>query len=88
MLAILAKIFLQPTSVAPCLKAAESILMPTRLEAEYTHYAFARCIENPTVLRITGKSNSQQALQDHLKSPHITSFLDQIKTMGMLSVQA
>jgi len=87
MLSILAKIVLEPTSVAPYLKAAESILKPTRLEAGCTHYAFARCIETPTVLWITEEWDSEQALQDHLKSPHITFFLDQIKTMGVLSVE-
>jgi len=87
MLAILAKIVLEPSSVTPYLKAAESILPTTRREAGCSHYAFARCVENPDVIWITAEWESEQALQDHLKSPHITAFLDDIKSMGVRSVE-
>jgi quinol monooxygenase YgiN len=86
MLTILAKIVLELESIAPYLKAAESILTLTRLEAGCTHYAFARCVENPQAVWITEEWDSEQALQDHLKSAHVTAFLDQIRTMGVVSV--
>jgi quinol monooxygenase YgiN len=87
MLAILAKIVLDPHSVAAYLKAAEPILPATRLESGCTHYAFARCVEHDNVIWITEEWDSEQALQDHLKSPHITTFLQQISNLGVKSVE-
>ena len=87
MLALLAKIVLDPNSVTAYLEAAEPILPATRLEAGCTHYAFARCVEDDNVIWITEEWDSEQALQDHLKSSHITAFLDQIKILGVQSVE-
>lgn len=87
MLAILAKITLEPGSVDSYLQAARPILTLTREEPGCTHYAFSRCVENAAVVWITEEWESEQALQDHLRSPHITAFLNQIKSMAVLSVE-
>ena len=86
MLAIIAKVTLDPGAVAAYLEAAKPIIPATRNEAGCNHYAFARCVENPGVVWIMEEWTSEQALQDHLRSPHITAFLATVQPLKLLGV--
>jgi quinol monooxygenase YgiN len=87
MLAILAKIVLDAGSTEAYIQAADSIMEPTRHEHGCTHYAFARDVEDPNVVWITEEWDSEQDLQNHLQSPHITAFLEHTRSLNLLSVE-
>ena len=86
MIAISARVVLAAESVAAFAQAALPIIPATRGEAGSMLYAISHDIENPNVFWISEEWESEQALQDHLKSPHVTAFLAIVATLQMLSL--
>ncbi len=84
MIAISARITLAPEFTAAFGDAAAAIIAPTRQEAGCNYYAFGRDLEDANVILISEEWASEQALLDHLQSPHITAFLQQTQSMKML----
>ncbi|MRV71664.1 antibiotic biosynthesis monooxygenase [Duganella sp. FT92W] len=84
MIAISARITLAPEFTDAFSDAAAAIIAPTRKEAGCNYYAFGRDLEESNVILISEEWASEQALLDHLKSPHITDFLRKTQSMTML----
>jgi quinol monooxygenase YgiN len=87
MIAISARITVAPDFIDAYLKASSLILAPTRKEAGCNFYAFGRDIEDANVVLISEEWISEQALLNHLGSPHITEFLQKTQTMKLLGVE-
>ena len=87
MIAISARITLAPEFTDAFGHAAAAIIAPTRKEAGCNYYAFGRDIEDANVILISEEWISEEALVDHLKSPHITDFLQKTQAMKMLGFE-
>jgi quinol monooxygenase YgiN len=87
MIAISARITISPDFADAYAKAALAIIPATRKEAGCNYYAFGRDIEDSNVVLISEEWTSEQALRDHLKSPHITDFLEKTQSMKLQSVE-
>lgn len=87
MIAISAKITISPDFADAYVKAALAIIPSTRKEAGCNYYAFGRDIEDSNVVLISEEWTSEQALRDHLKSPHITDFLEKTQSMKLQAVE-
>lgn len=86
MIAISARAVIAPESAAAFAEAALPIIPATRVEAGCMLYGISRDLENPNVFWISEEWDSEQALQDHLQSPHVTQFLAIVATLQMLSL--
>ena len=86
MIAISAKITVAPEFTDAYVKASLEIIPVTRKEAGCNFYAFGRDLEDANVILISEEWTSDQALRDHLQSPHITAFLEKTQSMKLQSV--
>jgi quinol monooxygenase YgiN len=86
MIAIAAKITLDPQSADTYIEAARQIIPLSRAEAGCNHYAFGRDVDHHNIIWITEEWTSEQALLDHLASPHIVAFLARTASMKLLAV--
>lgn len=86
MIALSARAVLAAESVAAFTEAALPIIPATRAEAGCMLYAIARDIENPNTFWFSEEWDSEEALQCHLQSPHITKFLAIVATLQLLSL--
>lgn len=86
MIAISAKVTLDPQFADAYVDAARPIIPISRTEAGCNHYAFGRDVDAPNIVWITEEWTSEQALLDHLKSPHITEFLAKTQSMKLLGL--
>ena len=87
MIAICARITLDPDFSDAFGQAAAAIIAPTRKEAGCNYYAFGRDIEDANVVLISEEWATEQALIAHLQSPHITAFLQKTQSMKMLGFE-
>jgi len=84
MIAISARITVAPEFAEEFVKAASFIVPLTRKEAGCNYYAFGRDIEDANIILICEEWATEAALVDHLKSPHITEFLQKTQSMKLL----
>ena len=65
--------------------AAEQMVEATRLEEGCLHYAFARDMNDPDIIRISERWVDEAALEAHFASPHMAAFgagLAQVERLG------
>ncbi|VVO21242.1 putative quinol monooxygenase [Pseudomonas fluorescens] len=74
-IAITARLEIEPSRIEEYLQAAEVAIIGTRAEPGCRLYAFARDIQIPNVVWISEEWQSDAALSRHLQSKHITAFL-------------
>ncbi len=86
LIAISARLEIEAGRIDDYLAAVADIIERTRAEAGCRVYAFARDIQIPNVLWISEEWDSDAALDEHLKSPHIRAFLKQVADIGLPSV--
>jgi quinol monooxygenase YgiN len=86
LIAISARLEIEAGRIDDYLAAVADIIEPTRAEAGCRVYAFARDIQIPNVVWISEEWDSDAALDEHLKSPHIRAFLQQVADIGLPSV--
>ena len=86
MIAIAARIVLNPAHVEAFIAEATKLVAPTLKEPGCTWYSFARDICEPNVLRISEEWESEDHLQAHLRAPHIKAFLAAISTLELLEM--
>jgi len=88
MLAIIARVELAAGDADAYIKAAAPLVAPTLEEPGCQWYAMARDICNPDVIWISEQWESQQALDDHLRTPQIKKFLEVASVLNVLSMEA
>ena len=86
LIAISARLEIEAGRIDEYLAAVSDIIERTRAEAGCRVYAFARDIQIPNVLWISEEWDSDDALNEHLKSPHIQAFLKRVADIALPSV--
>jgi quinol monooxygenase YgiN len=86
LIAISARLEIEAGRIDEYLAAAADVIKQTRAEAGCRVYAFARDIQIPNVVWISEECDSDAALSEHLKSPHISAFLKQVADIGLPSL--
>lgn len=86
MLAISARIELDPTSVDAYLEAAQPVISATRSEKGCNQYAFGRDVLEPNVIWICEEWESDADLDAHLRSEHIASFMAAVAELDIRSM--
>lgn len=86
MIAISAKITVDPHSADAYVDAARQIIPLSRAETGCNHYAFGRDIDHPNIVWITEEWTSEEALREHLATPHIVAFLARTEALKLLAV--
>jgi quinol monooxygenase YgiN len=74
-----------PGEIDKFLIAAQQMVVETRKEQGCLHYAFARDMNDPDILRISERWTDDAALQAHSTSPHMAAFgagLAQVERLG------
>lgn len=67
-------------------EAARAMVAATREEAGCIHYAFARDVAEPDLIRISEKWTDQAALDVHFASPHMAAFNQAMGTVTTLGI--
>ena len=75
---VIAQAKVTPGNEAAFKQAAQQILVPTRQEAGNVTYTFYQASSDPTQFATYEIWDSQEALDAHLKSPHMTQFFNQV----------
>ncbi|WP_033924822.1 putative quinol monooxygenase [Sphingomonas sp. 35-24ZXX] len=66
-------------------EAAKQMVEATRQEEGCLHYAFARDMNDPDIIRISERWVDEAALEAHFQSPHMAAFgagLAQVERLG------
>lgn len=74
-----------PGEIDKFIEAARLMVEATREEEGCLHYAFARDMNDPDIVRITERWTDEAALEEHFKSPHMAAFgagLAQVERIG------
>lgn len=87
MIAISAKVTIDPQFADAYIDAAKPIIPLSRQEDGCNHYAFGRDVDDRGIIWISEEWTSEQALMNHLKSPHIVDFLEKTATMKLLGLE-
>jgi quinol monooxygenase YgiN len=65
------------------LEVVRPVVEATNAEPGNVHYRFWADAEDPTRVLIFEEWQSEQALQDHLETPHILSFFEALAPLGI-----
>jgi quinol monooxygenase YgiN len=87
-LAVIARLELSAEDAPKYVAAARDMVGPTRREPGCDWYGMAVDIEDPGVIWVSEQWASKQALDDHLRSPHVRRFLEAIGDLDMRSIEA
>lgn len=85
---ISARVEVDPGRLDDYLAAAGALIEPTRAEPGCQIYAFARDIQQPNLVWISEQWASEGDLARHLASPHVTTFLQRVADIPLLSMEA
>lgn len=85
-IAITARLEIEASRIDDYLAAAAGAIAGTRAEPGCQLYAFAVDVQIANVVWISEQWQSEAALNQHLQSPHITTFLRQVADIGLLSL--
>lgn len=83
MIAIIARVELGASDAESYVAAARNLVAPTLEEKGCQLYGMARDICEPNVVWIGEQWDSQEDLDNHLRSDHVQAFLAQVGTMEM-----
>ena len=59
------------------------VVEATRQEEGCLHYAYAEDVLDPGVIRVSELWTTEEALDDHLRSPHMRVWAEERATLGM-----
>lgn len=88
LIAISARVEVDPAHIDDYLTAAGALIDPTRAEPGCHLYAFARDIRQPNLVWISEQWASEAHLARHLASPHVTAFLRAVAEIPLLAMEA
>lgn len=88
MIFINARIVVDPANIERFIEAAQLIVEPTRQEKGCNVYSFARDICQHNAVWISEEWESEEDLDAHLKTAHISAFVAKIPGMNLLSMDA
>jgi quinol monooxygenase YgiN len=81
MIVINVEITVEPGAADKARDAVTSMEHATRQEAGCLRYAFSVDISDPGMIRVTERWESMEAIQTHMKSPHMADFQKAIMTL-------
>ncbi len=88
MIAISARIELNPDHVEDFMEAVPDVVNETLKEPGCTRYAMARDICEPHAIWISEEWDSEESLNTHLASPHVARFLERLAPLEIRSMEA
>ena len=87
-LAIIARVSLSEASAPAYIEAIGQLTGPTRAEPGCDLYGIAVDVNDPTVVWISEQWDSQDALNEHLKTEHVQAFMAIAANLEILDMDA
>ncbi len=86
MIAIIARVEINPKDADRYVELAQALVEPTREEKGCEVYGMSRDICEPNVVWISEQWETQEDLDNHLQMPHIKDFLEKTHDLDVIAM--